>query len=88
MVESTGTYTVNGLDLETDVMRYDVDNIVTGEKTITNVGAHKLSTQPHLKIQDVQILPWIQNSVLKDVTMRITGKTVFHEQVTFASGIG
>lgn len=81
-----GTFTVNGLDLETDIMRYDKPNKITGIKTFRNLEVDVLSFEKNIKIQDVDIMDFVTNAVLKNGNFRITGDLAI-SSATFENGL-
>ncbi|ERL93362.1 hypothetical protein D910_10654 [Dendroctonus ponderosae] len=82
----TGSFTVNDLNLETDVMRYDAQNAVTGRKVFQNLNIRALKLPRNVKIQDVDVLDWLDNAVMNNGTFRISGKKVFNN-ATFKQGL-
>ncbi|XP_044255131.1 uncharacterized protein LOC123005441 [Tribolium madens] len=80
-----GDFLVNNLDLETDVMRYDKDNMVTGTKIFENLNVDYLKLEKNIKIQDVDVLEWFKNSVLKTTSFNITADKSF-TNANFANG--
>lgn len=80
------SFTVNNLNLETDVMRYDAQNIVTGRKVFQNLNIRALKLPHTVKIQNVDVLDWLDNAVMKNGTFRISGKKVF-SNATFKQGL-
>lgn len=77
---------VNGLNLNTDVMRYDQINIVTGPKTVENLTVDILKLHRNITIQGVDVLDWLENAVLTTGSFNIkTGKTF--ENAIFELGL-
>lgn len=85
--QEPGKYLLNNMDLDSDLMRYDKNNVVTGQKTIENVRTDVLQVDKNINVQDVDILGWLENAVLNDGTFDIQGKKRFNGTVTFAKGI-
>ncbi|RZC40837.1 uncharacterized protein BDFB_005868, partial [Asbolus verrucosus] len=81
----TGEFSVNDMNVEQDVMRYDKINMVTGAKFFENLNVDYLKLEKNIKIQDVNVLDWLKNSVLKDTTFNITGTKSF-KNARFANG--
>ncbi|XP_025829762.1 uncharacterized protein LOC108740183 isoform X2 [Agrilus planipennis] len=80
-------YTLNGYNLETDFMRYDKGNIVTGRKTVNSLKIREVIIDKNINIQGVDILKWFQHSVLKNGVFKISGRTTFKDSVTFYNGL-
>ncbi|XP_031339518.1 uncharacterized protein LOC116168016 [Photinus pyralis] len=85
--ELRGEYSVNGLNLQNDVMLYSRNNIVTGKKVIRDVRSYVVKTDNEIFIQDVQLIPWIMNSVLKTGTFQLSGLVTFFNHTSFLRGI-
>ncbi|XP_015834885.2 uncharacterized protein clos isoform X1 [Tribolium castaneum] len=81
----SGDFLVNNLDLEIDVMRYDKDNMVTGVKIFENLDVDYLKLEKNIKIQDVDVLDWFKNSVLKTTSFNITADKIF-KNAKFVNG--
>lgn len=77
----SGDFLVNGLRLDEDVMRYDKTNMVTGRKYFQNLNVGNLKLDKQIKIQDVDILNWINNSVMTNTDYRITGEKTLNNAV-------
>lgn len=78
---------VNDLDLQQDVMRYDKENIVSGYKKVQNVKTDTLRMKPDIKVQEIPILMWLQNSVLKTGNFTIFGRKSFSGFNVFTKGL-
>ncbi|XP_072396267.1 uncharacterized protein clos isoform X2 [Diabrotica undecimpunctata] len=81
-----GNYLVNKLNLQTDVMRYDRSNVITGTKTFRNLDVDVLRPErkaaaatktPVSRVQDVDIGQWMETVVLKTGTYKINGRKKF-----------
>lgn len=68
-------------------MRYDVKNIVTGEKTIPNVIVHDLVINQNLLVQNVDLLEWIRKAVLKSGGS-LNGDVYMHGNTNFNQNLG
>ncbi|CAG9762311.1 unnamed protein product [Ceutorhynchus assimilis] len=79
-------YTVNNLSFNTDIMRYDQQNIVTGQKTFENLRVETLNLTHNVKIQKVDILDWLSNAVLTKGVIRVKEKKSF-DRATFSQGL-
>lgn len=67
-------------------MRYDKPNKVIGEKTFHDLEAEFLELSTNLKVQDVDILEFINQAVLKSGSYRILGKKSL-ESARFEDGL-
>lgn len=85
--EFGGKFLVNGMDLQTEVMRYDKENIVTGLKQLRNVKTEKLSINERTTVQGVLLDHWIKNSILKTGSFNVTGLTIFIGPLEFKQGL-
>ncbi|XP_060530312.1 uncharacterized protein LOC132704368 [Cylas formicarius] len=85
-IENVTNYLVNGLNVQFDVMRYDTENIVTGRKLVENVVTEFSNVSDGVKIQNVDIIHWLNNSVLSDGSFRITGNKVLGN-ASFKNGL-
>ncbi|XP_066147264.1 uncharacterized protein clos [Euwallacea fornicatus] len=68
---------VRGLNLTCDVMRYDKFNIVTGAKSFSNLKVETLGLPDNIKIQDVDVVDWLNNAVLTNGWFNVKGKKAF-----------
>lgn len=68
-------------------MQYNKVNIVTGKKIINNINVNTMTIKKNIKIQDIDILRWLQSSVLKKGVFQIPGKITFLNETTFVNGI-
>lgn len=75
------------MDPETDLMHYDKNNLVTGQKIIENVQTSVLQIDKNINVQDIDILGWLQNAVLNDGNFSIQGRKRFNGTITFEKGI-
>ncbi|XP_074037516.1 closca [Leptinotarsa decemlineata] len=83
----TGTYLVNKLNLESDVMRYDKPNTITGPKRFKNLDIGILRSERNITVQDVDVNYWLTNAILKTAgTFSISGKKSFRN-ITAADGL-
>lgn len=78
---------MNDLDLRTEVMRYDKENIVTGSKILQDVKVDALKADNRINIQDVPLDYWIKNSVLKSGSFNVTGWKTFNRPIEFKKGM-
>ncbi|KAK5643847.1 hypothetical protein RI129_007692 [Pyrocoelia pectoralis] len=85
--ELHGEYLVNGLSLQNDVMLYSQNNIVTGKKTIRDATSYTMKIDNGVFVQNVPLLPWIMNSVMKIGTFQLQGLVTFLNQTSFPKGI-
>lgn len=85
--ELNGSYLVNDLDLQEDVMRYDKDNIVSGYKTVQNVRTNTLRIKSDIKVQGIPMLMWLETSVLKNGNFTITGRKTLSGLNVFTKGL-
>uniref|UniRef100_A0A6P7GAV0 Uncharacterized protein LOC114335883 n=1 Tax=Diabrotica virgifera virgifera TaxID=50390 RepID=A0A6P7GAV0_DIAVI len=81
-----GNYLVNKLNLDTEVMRYDRRNVITGTKTFSNLDVDVLSPErkasaamktPASRVQDVDIGQWMETIVLNNGGYKINGRKRF-----------
>lgn len=82
-----GEYLVNDMDLQNEVMRYDVENAVTGLKNVTNIKIERLNVNERTFVQEVPLNLWIKNSILKTGSFNMTGSKSFDGFVHFKGGI-
>lgn len=76
------------MDLQTEVMRYDAKNIVTGLKQVSNLKAQTLKiNNDHTLVQNVPLKTWIKEAVLKTGMYNITGQKIINGRVHFKKGI-
>lgn len=87
LIDLQGEYLVNDMDLQTEVMRYDAKNIVTGLKQISNLEAKTLKTNDHTLVQNVPLKSWIKEAVLKTGMYNITGQKIINGRVQFKKGL-
>ncbi|KAF7271929.1 hypothetical protein GWI33_015227 [Rhynchophorus ferrugineus] len=73
-VDKQNVYRVNDLDLEREVMLYDQKNIVTGNKYIHNLKVDKLTIKNNSHIQNVDLLDWMKNALLKNGTFEVPAR--------------
>lgn len=81
----SGEYTVNGFNIENDVMRYDKKNIVLGKKFIDAVIVDELKLNKNIYLQNVDILHWINKAILKNQKQFIPLKSVFSNFTVFSN---
>ncbi|XP_056638010.1 uncharacterized protein LOC130446041 isoform X2 [Diorhabda sublineata] len=76
-----GNYLVNKLNLDSEVMRYDRPNLITGTKTFENLNVDVLRPEGEAaltaKIQGVDVLHYLQNAVLNKGSFKIGGNKKF-----------
>lgn len=82
-----GEYLVNNLDLSMEVMRYDVENIVTGLKILSNVDVETLKADENSVLQKVPLIHWLKTAIYKTSNYNITGQKIFDGFVEFKNGI-
>ncbi|CAH0560860.1 unnamed protein product [Brassicogethes aeneus] len=82
-----GEYKVNDLDLESQVMRYDVENIVTGKKSFESMKVNTLHIKDHLEVQKIALAKWLRNVLQKEGAYQVQGNYTFNVPPTFESGI-
>ncbi|KAK4887273.1 hypothetical protein RN001_003544 [Aquatica leii] len=85
--EFLGDYTVNDLNLQNDVMRYDQKNVVTGKKTVSDIKSYMLKIDKNVLVQNVSLVPWMYDSVMKSGTFQLQGKAYKNRDVEFQSSI-
>ncbi|KAK9870805.1 hypothetical protein WA026_009763 [Henosepilachna vigintioctopunctata] len=81
-----GEYTVNNMNLKTDLLRYDNDNIITGTKYITKLNIENVELKKNISIQSVDILNWMTNAILKKGTFNINKRKIIRQDVYFDEG--
>lgn len=86
-IEINGEYLINELDLENGVMRYDVENIVTGRKTFGNLSTINLFMKDNIEVQDVAISKWMNNVLLNEGDYVVKGHYKFNAPPTFEKGL-
>ncbi|KAL1509270.1 hypothetical protein ABEB36_004033 [Hypothenemus hampei] len=84
--EISGNFTLNKMNLTTEIMRYDQENIVTGKKTFENLHVDVLNLRHDIKIQNVEILNFLDNVVLRKGSYNIIGKKILNN-ATFKKGL-
>ncbi|KAF5285037.1 hypothetical protein FQR65_LT02349 [Abscondita terminalis] len=85
--ELQGEYIVNDLHLDSEVMRYDQNNVVTGNKTISNVKSDVMKIDKNVLVQNVRLIPWMYDSVMKSGTFKLQGNVSFKNDTTFVTGL-
>ncbi|XP_044747906.1 uncharacterized protein LOC123309089 [Coccinella septempunctata] len=83
-----GEFTVNNLSLETDLMRYDSKNVVTGIKRLNTLEVGNLELKQNTTVQDVDVLDWIQNAILKKGTFIVEKRKILQGNVHFDRPLG
>ncbi|KAL3267313.1 hypothetical protein HHI36_011443 [Cryptolaemus montrouzieri] len=82
-----GEFLVNNLMLETDLLRYDKENIITGHKHLDYLNAYNVKLKENITIQNVDILNWMRNAILKKGIFNIDKLKIFKQNVHFERGI-
>lgn len=75
------------MDLQSEVMRYDKDNIVTGSKQLKDVKVDLMEIDGRTMVQNVPLDFWIKNSILKTGRFNVTGTKTFNGPLEFRQGI-
>lgn len=70
--------TINKLDLNKDVLRYDVENaVVTGEKRFEKLRVQQIRMSPGKSVQGVVVSDWAKNAVMVNDNVTIEGDINF-----------
>lgn len=64
-------------------MRYDKENMVTGKKRLNTLFVRDLELKPNTTLQNVDVLEWMQNAVLKKGTFAIEQRKIIDGNVRF-----
>ncbi|XP_045480010.1 uncharacterized protein LOC123684687 [Harmonia axyridis] len=83
-----GEFSVNNYSLEMDLMRYDGENVVTGTKSLNTLIAKNIELKQNTTIQDVDVLRWMQNAVLKKGTFVVEKRKILQDNVHFDKALG
>lgn len=73
-----GQYAVNKLKLKEDILIYNAEtNLLTGEVFINELIIDNLKLPKNTSIQDVDVLAFFKNAVVKDKSASMSGKKTF-----------
>ncbi|XP_017775972.1 PREDICTED: uncharacterized protein LOC108562216 isoform X2 [Nicrophorus vespilloides] len=86
--ELSGEFLLNNYNLQSDLMRYDAPNVVTGKKVVQDLTTDVLSLNRNNRIQDVDVLDWMQKAVPKTGNFQVKGRLHFENDTIFKNGIG
>ena len=66
------------MDLNKDVLRYDVENaVMTGEKIFENLRVQEIKMKKGKSVQGVVVSDWAKNAVMVNDNVTIEGNIIF-----------
>lgn len=68
---------INNLRFDTDVMRYDKSNIITGPKYFKDLNVNNLKASEKIFIQNVNIVDFLKNAILTSDSNSVSGTKLF-----------